>query len=140
MEARGCDVASVQSPAEEQSDRASGALQSARACATQNNTCVDTLLDQLAHDVDQVHKGKQAQAHRDDRDVSSGHEGPRQHSRDEGPGEQSCALGRDSVEARDSKPGIYDSKANSTVMVITFSTQNCAQAGSQSTRPLPHRT
>ena len=29
-------------------------------------------------------------------------------------------------------------RANSTVMVITFSTQNCAQAGSQSTRPLPH--
>jgi hypothetical protein len=30
------------------------------------------------------------------------------------------------------------SKATSTVMVITFSTQNCAQAGSQGTRPLPH--
>ena len=29
-------------------------------------------------------------------------------------------------------------QANSTVMVITFSTQNCDQAGSQSTRPLPH--
>ncbi len=28
--------------------------------------------------------------------------------------------------------------ANSTVMVITFSTQNCAQAGSQGPRPLPH--
>ena len=29
-------------------------------------------------------------------------------------------------------------RANSTVRVITLSTQNCAQAGSQSTRPLPH--
>ena len=29
-------------------------------------------------------------------------------------------------------------KANSTVMVITFATQNCAQTGSQSPRPLPH--
>ena len=29
-------------------------------------------------------------------------------------------------------------KAKSTVMGITFSTQNCAQAGSQSPRPLPH--
>ena len=28
--------------------------------------------------------------------------------------------------------------AKSTVMGITFSTQNCAQAGSQSPRPLPH--
>ena len=29
-------------------------------------------------------------------------------------------------------------QATSTVLVTTFSTQNCAQAGSQSTRPLPH--
>jgi hypothetical protein len=28
--------------------------------------------------------------------------------------------------------------ANSTVRVITLSTQNCAQAGSQGPRPLPH--
>jgi hypothetical protein len=30
------------------------------------------------------------------------------------------------------------SMPNSTVMVITFSTQNCDQAGSQGPRPLPH--
>ena len=29
-------------------------------------------------------------------------------------------------------------RATSTVLVTTFSTQNCAQAGSQGTRPLPH--
>ncbi len=32
----------------------------------------------------------------------------------------------------------FQVQANSTVRVITLSTQNCAQAGSQSTRPLPH--
>jgi hypothetical protein len=95
MEARGSDTASVQSPAGAQSDPASGALPSARACAPQHQTCVDTLLDQLAHDVDKADKGKQAQAHRY---VASEHEAPRQ---------QSYAIGSDSVEARDSKAAIY---------------------------------
>ena len=47
----------------------------------------------------------------------------------------------DAAPPRQTARGILQDKpllAKSTVMVITFSTQNCAQAGSQSTRPLPH--
>ena len=86
MEARRSDTAIVQSPA---------GAQSAHACEPQHQTCFDTLLDQLAHDVDKVDKGEQAQAHRD---VASEHEAPRQ---------QSCTLGSDSVQARDGKAAFY---------------------------------
>ena len=51
------------------------------------------------------------------------------------------ATGVDSIYSDDSASDAVaecEVEANSTVRVITFSTQNCAQTGSQSTRPLPH--
>ena len=52
---------------------------------------------------------------------------------------QSDAAGLGFLEdARSLNAAVDENHSDQSVMVITFSTQNCAQAGSQSTRPLPH--